>query len=113
MNSVAPGVPKRPHLLGLARDVVGFPVLNITTGGGPLEVGVELDAVWGIDVDALNLPAQAFALRQRRHHPHTVAEDHPVRPVGVVLVELRLGVPARQAVEIREQVELLLRRPVV
>ena len=90
-----------------------LPILNVAAGGGPLEVGVELDAVGRIDVDALHLAAQPFALRQRRHHPQAVAEDHPVRPVGVVLVELRLGFLARQSVEIRKQVELLIWRPAI
>ena len=107
VNAVAPRVPERLHLLRLAGDVGGVAVLHVAAGGGPLEVGVELDAVGRIEVDALDLAAQPFALRQRRHHLQAVAEDHAVRPVGVVLVELGAGVGARQAVEVGEQVELV------
>ena len=104
MDAVAPGVPKSLHLLGLAGDVLGLAVLHVAAGGGPLEVGVEADAVGRVDIDALHLAAQALALRQRRHHLQAVAEDHAVRPVGVVAVELGRRRAIRQAVEIGEEV---------
>ncbi len=44
--------------------MIGLAVLDITAGGGPLEVGVELDAVGWIDVDALDLASEALALDQ-------------------------------------------------
>ena len=62
MNPVPPRIPKRLDLLRFAGDVIGLTVLDITAGGGPLEVGVELDPVRWIDVDALDLAAQALAL---------------------------------------------------
>ena len=110
VDAVAPCVSERLDLLRLAGDVFGFAVPHVSAGGGPLEVGVELDAVGWVEVDALHLAAQPFALGQRRHHLQAVAEDHAVGPVGVVAVELGAGVVVRQAVEVGEQIELLGRR---
>ena len=114
VNPVPPSVPERLHLLGLATDVLRLPVLHIPACRRPLEVRVELDAVRRVEIDALHLAAQPFALGERRHHLKTVAEDYPVRPVGVVLIELGAGVFARQAVEVGEKVDLktrLARKP--
>ena len=102
MNAVAPGVAEGLDLLRLARDVVGLAVAHVAAGGGPLEVGVELDAVGWVDVNALDLAAQAFALGERGHDLEAVAEDHAVRPVGVVAVELGPGLFGGQAVEVGE-----------
>jgi hypothetical protein len=41
--------------------------------------------------------------RQAGHHQQRVAEDHPVRPVLVVLVEVDLLVEVVDAVEVVEQ----------
>ncbi len=84
----SPGVAEGFDLLRLAGDVVGVAVLHVAAGGGPLEVAVELDAVRRVDVDALHLAAQSFALGQASHDLEGVAEDHAIRPVLVVLVEL-------------------------
>ena len=62
VDAVAPGVAEGFDLFGLAGDVVGVAVLDVAAGGGPLEVGVELDAVGRVEVDALDLAAQALAL---------------------------------------------------
>ena len=87
----APGVAEGLHLLGLAGQVVEVAVLHVARGGRPLEVRVEADAVGRVDVDRLHLPAQALALGERGHHREAVAEDHPVRPLAGVAVELDLG----------------------
>lgn len=106
MDAVAPCVSEGSHLLGFAGDVLGLAVSYITAGGRPLEVGIELDAIGRIDVDALHLAAQPFALRETDHHLQAVAEDHPVRPVHLVLVELGLGVGTWKPVEVGEQFSL-------
>ena len=106
VSPIAPSIPKRPHLLGLARDLGAVAILDCTTCRRPLEVRLELDAVRRVEVDALYLAAQALSFGERRHHLEAVAEDHAVRPVGVVLVELGPRVVARQPVEVREQVGL-------
>jgi hypothetical protein len=62
VDAVAPSVAEGFDLLGLARDVVGFAVLYVAAGGGPLEVAVELDAVGRVEVDALHFTAQPLAL---------------------------------------------------
>ena len=82
-----------------------LPSFTSRTGGGPLEIAVEFDAVGRVEVDALHLAAQALALGEARHDLKRVAEDHAVRPVLVVLIELGLGFHVLgHAVEIGEQV---------
>ena len=44
-------------LLRLTGDVFCLAVLHVPTGGGPLEVAVELDTVGRVEVDALYLAA--------------------------------------------------------
>ena len=63
MNSITPSVSKCFHLFGFSRNVVWTTILYITARRGPLEIRVELYAVRRIDVDALYLAAQPFALR--------------------------------------------------
>ncbi len=65
----------------------------------------ELDAVRRVDVDHLDLAAQALALGEASHHLQAVAEDHAVRPVGLVLVEVD-DVELVEAVERVEQRQL-------
>src|SRR5437773_6504551 len=104
MNPISPRIPERLHLLRLSRDVRRVAVLHVATGRAPLKIRVELDAVRRVDVDALDLAAQALALGQARHHLERVAEDHAIRPVLVVLVELRLVHALGNAVEVSEEV---------
>ncbi len=91
VDAVAPGIAECFYLFGFASDVVGSTVLHIAGGGAPLEVGVELDAVGRVEVDALHLAAQALALGSGGHHLQAVAEDHAVAPVGLMLVEFGFG----------------------
>src|SRR6266481_3314862 len=107
MNSIAPSIAKRLNLLRLARDVVSIPVLHVAAGCRPLEVGVESDSVWWVDVNALDLPPQSFPLSQRSHYLHAIAENHTVAPVRVVLVELGLSIVVRQPIEICEEIDLI------
>ena len=104
VDAVAPGVAEGFDLLRLAGDVAGVAVLHVAAGGGPLEVAVELDAVGRVDVDALHLAAQALALGEASHDLQRVAEDHAVRPVLVVLVELGLVHASGDTVEVGEQI---------
>ena len=106
VDAVAPGVAEGFDLLGLAGDVVGLAVLHVAAGGGPLEVAVELDAVGRVEVDALHAPAQALALGQAGHYLEGVAEDHAVRPVLVVGVELGLVGTFGHSIEIAEEINL-------
>jgi len=109
MNPVAPCVPKRLNLLWFTRDLIGRAILHIPARRAPLKIRVELDSIRRVDVDALHLPAQPLALGEAGHHLQGVAEDHPVRPVLIVLVELRLGLGAGEAVEVGEEVEVRAR----
>ena len=106
MDFVFPSVAKGADLFGFARHMGLIAILHIARGGGPLEVGVELDAIGRVEIDALDLTAQPLTLGQRGHHRQAVARDHPVRPVLIVLVELGRGLGIGQAVEIGEHVEL-------
>ena len=107
MNAVAPGVAEGLDLFRLAGDVVGVAVLDVAAGGGPLEVAVEFDAVGRIEIDALHLAAQAFALGEGGHHLQAVAQDHAVLPVAVMLIELGLSAVVGQAVEVGKEIDLL------
>ena len=104
MDAIAPRIPERLHLLRLAGDVLRIAVLHVAARRAPLEIRVEFDPVRRIEIDALHLAPQALALRQRRHHPQTVPQDHPVLPMPVVPIELRARILARQPVEIGEQI---------
>ena len=104
MDAVAPGVAEGLDLLRLAGDVLAVAVAHVAAGGGPLEVGVEPDAVGRVDVDALHLALQALPLGERGHHLEAVAQDHAVLPVAVVLVELGAVGALGQAVEVGEEI---------
>jgi hypothetical protein len=87
-----PRVPIRLDHLRLAREVLLL-VLHIPLADQRLEVARELDPVRRIHVDHLDLAREVLAGGQGRHHLQAVAEDEPVRPVDIVLVELdRLAV---------------------
>lgn len=92
MNPIPPGIPKGFHLFRFPGDVIRLPILHIPAGGGPLEIGIELDAVGRVDVDALNLSTEPFPFRQGGHDLQAVSQDHAVGPVGFVPVELGFGV---------------------
>jgi hypothetical protein len=106
VDAVAPSVAEGLNLLWLARDVLDISVFDLTAGGGPLEIRIKLDSVRWIDIDALHLAAQFFALRERCHNLQAVAQDQAITPVGIVLIELSFGSLAGQAIEISEQIEL-------
>ena len=69
------------------------------------QLRAELDPVRRVDVDHLHLAAQRLALGEAGHDVERVAEDHAVRPVGVVLVEVD-QVELAEAVEGLEQGQL-------
>ena len=106
MNAIAPSIAESFDLFRFAGDVVGVAVLHVAAGGAPLEIGIELDAVGRIEINALDFAAQAFAFGKRRHDLQAVAKNHAVRPIGVVLVELGGAGVFGQAVEITEKVNL-------
>ena len=106
MNPIAPSVAEGFDLFGFAGDVVGLAVFHIAAGGGPLEVAVEFDAVGRVEVDALHLAAQALAFGEAGHDLEGVAEEHAVRPILVVLVEVGFFGAVGDAVEVVEEVEL-------
>ena len=57
----------------------------------------------------LHLALEPFLLGQAGHHQQRIAEDQPVRPVLLVLVEVDLLVEVdRAAVEVGEEVELVV-----
>ena len=106
VDAVAPGVAEGFDLFGFAGDVFGFAVFDIAAGGGPLEVGIELDAVRRVKIDALYAAAQSFAFGDAGHDVEAVAEDHAVGPVLFVAVELGALGAFGEAVEVGEEVGL-------
>ena len=78
-------------------------VLHIAALRRDLPVGVELDPVRRIEIDALHLAAQRLPFGEARHHLKAVAQNHPVRPMLVMLVKFRARI-RRDTVEIGEQV---------
>ena len=106
MDSVTPGVAEGFHLLGLAGDVARIPVLDVPARCRPLKVAVELDPIRWIKVDALHLASQPFALGKTRHDLQGVPQDHAVGPMLIVLIELGLGIPIGDPIEIIKQRQL-------
>src|SRR5208337_649262 len=106
MYAVAPSVAERFDLLRFAGDLLSLAILYVAAGGAPLEVAVEFDAVRRVDINALHLSAQALTLGKAGHNLERVAEDHSVRPILIVLVELGLIDAFGNAVEVGEQVGL-------
>ena len=105
MDTVLPCVAEGLDLLGFAGDVVGLAVLDVAAGGGPLEIGIKLDAVRRVEVDALDFAFQAFAFGEGGHDEQAVAENHAIGPVLVVLVKFGFVHAGRDAVEVGEEVD--------
>ena len=87
MDAERPGVPIRLDHFRFSGQVL-LPILDVALAELRLEVRCEPDAVGRVHVDHLHLARQVLAAREARHHLERVAEDHPVRPVHVVTVEL-------------------------
>ncbi len=88
VDAVAPGVAKGLNLLRFAGDVADVAILNVAASGGPLEIAVELDAVGRIEIDALDAPAKPLPLGQTGHDLEGISQNHTVRPVLVMVIEL-------------------------
>ena len=86
MNPEFPRIAIRLNLFDFAREVpIAVPAACIKHLR--LKVGTEVNAVRRIDVCHLHLACQPFAVRERIHHHQTIAEDEPIGPRYVVLVE--------------------------
>src|SRR5882762_5830600 len=109
MDAELPGVAKCSYHLWLPRRVFYPPISYVPLASADLPVRSELDPVRRGEVDALHLALEAFFLRQAGHYEQRVAEDHPVRPVPLVVVEVHLLIEFRYAVEIGEERQLGLR----
>ncbi len=107
MDSKLPGIPERLDLLDLARGILDLSVFDISLARRNLPVGAELDPVWRVHVDHLDLAAERLTLGEAGHHVERVAEDHSVRPVRVVPIELD-QIELVEAVEGLEQGQLRL-----
>jgi len=105
VDSIAPSIPKGLDLLRFTSDVRCIPVLDIAAGGRPLEVAVELDAIGGVEVDALHLSAQSFPFGQACHDLQAVSQNHSILPMSFVLVELGSICPFWQTVEVSKQIQ--------
>src|SRR5215469_6491370 len=88
VDAMFPYVTECLNLLDFTGRVFKFAVSNIPFTGGHLPVAAELDAVWRIYVDHLDLAAQSLALCKAGHDVERVAKNHAVRPVGLVMVKI-------------------------
>ena len=104
MDAIFPVITKRFYLFGLATNVFAFPVFDLPRASGYLPIRIKFDAIWRVDIDALHLAAQVLALGQARHHIEAVAEDHAVRPMLIMLVELQARFRIVEPVKIHEEV---------
>src|SRR6201988_1107510 len=109
MDTELPCITERSELLWLPRCVFNLAVCNVTFPCAHLPVRPKLYPVWRIEVDALHLPLQPLLLGQTRHHQEGVAQDHPVRPVSLVVVEVHPLVELCDSVEVGEKRQLGLR----
>src|SRR5262245_1182696 len=101
---VLPSITESFHLLWLTANVLALPIFDVARKRRNLPIRIESYAIWRVDIDALHLAAQMLALSEARHYEQAVAEDHPVRPMLVVLVELESRLRIVESIEIRKQV---------
>ena len=87
MHAQHPDLAVSFHHLQLARQI-GFSISHLSLEDLALEITWITDPIRGINVDHLHFARQILTPGQRRHHQEAVAQDHPVRPVHLVLVEL-------------------------
>jgi hypothetical protein len=87
VDAERPGVAVRLDHFRFAGEVL-FTVLHVTLAELRLEVRGELDAVGRVEIDHLHLAREVFAPGEAGHDLQRIAEDHAVRPVHVVLIEL-------------------------
>ena len=60
MNTIFPCISKGFDLLWFSCDLVKLAILHVSASGGPLEVRVELNAVWWVNINALHFATQSF-----------------------------------------------------
>jgi hypothetical protein len=87
VNAERPGVSERLDRFSLTGQISVF-ISNFCLPDHGLEIGSELDAIWGIDIDHLNLAGQCLTARQRAHNLQTVTQNEPIRPLHVMPVKL-------------------------
>ena len=87
VDAERPGVAVRPDHLRLAGEVLPA-VLHVALAELGLEVRREPDAVRRVDVDHLDLAGEILPPGEAGHDLERVAQDHAVRPVDVVPIEL-------------------------
>ena len=88
MDAEFPCVPISLNHLRLACEIVILAVGHVAIADVRLEVALVLDPVRWIQEHTLNLAREAFTVKQAGHDGEGVTEDHSVRPVEIVLVEL-------------------------
>ena len=94
MDPEIPGVAERADRLRFLGEVFVPSVRHVAPVHERLEVRAVTDAVGRVDVDGLNLPAEAFLFQQAVHDQEAVAGNQTVGPVVAVFVELD-GLPDR------------------
>ncbi len=106
VNPIPPRIPKRLDLLRLPAQPFRLALLHVARARARLPVAGEPNAVGWVQVDHLHLAAQTLLLRQAVHHQQRIAQDHPVRPVLRVRVELQLRLRVGDPIKPAEQIGL-------
>src|SRR5262245_34289391 len=103
MDTECPRISVRFYRLRLTSEIL-IAVLYVTLAKLWLKIGTELDAVGRIDVNHLYFAREIFAPGKACHYLERVTQNHSVRPVNGMLVELNglmIGL-----LRIREQITL-------
>ena len=87
MDAEGPGIAVGLDHLRLPGEVA-FLVLHVPFPDFRLEVGGKFNPVGRVHIDHLDLSGQVLPAGKARHDLEGIAQDHPVRPVHVMLVEL-------------------------
>src|SRR5208337_4269339 len=102
MNSAIPSITECSYLFRLRRRILDPSVSHISFASADLPIRSKLDPIRRIDIDHLHLALEPFLLGKARHDMERVPQDHPVRPVLIVLVKLDLVVEV-EFVEVVEE----------
>ncbi len=107
MYSVCPRVPESAHDLRLATLKFPFAILNVAISRRDLPIRVEFNPIRSVHVDALDLASKCFFFGEAGHDVQGIPEDHAVRPMLIVLVEIQ-PILLVDPIEVRKEVWLLL-----
>src|SRR5580693_7502583 len=86
MNLIFPCIAECSNNFRLSRYAILLCIFDLSALSRRLPIRIELNAIWRVHIDALDLSAQRLAFCQTRHHEERVTEDHSVLPVALIVV---------------------------